>query len=283
MKFSERQGFKLVRESIQTESMDSDLRTGLWNVLSVYCWQRVSLVDVGLRSQYLVTSKHNSKHWVLCMRLWTFFFKYPVDTLPDQWQAIYDKLREHFFSCEWFEVYDFVEFVAQNYEGNGFGKEFEEAANACLEREMSGYRFIEQLISPIISEEEVEQISSAAVDPREPVRLHLLRALELLSDRNHPDYRNSIKESISAVESLVALDVGRSGTLGELLKSMESDWHLHPALKKGFSALYGYASDEEGVRHALMEQENVDFHDAKLMLVLCSSFINYHQGKSNDA
>lgn len=31
--------------------------------------------------------------------------------------------------------------------------------------------------------------------------IHLTKALSLLSDRNKPDYRNSIKESISAVEA----------------------------------------------------------------------------------
>ena len=35
------------------------------------------------------------------------------------------------------------------------------------------------------------------------VSKHLKRALELYTDREAPDYRNSIKESISAVESMV--------------------------------------------------------------------------------
>ena len=34
MRFSERYGYKPIREIIQKESMDDDLKNGLWNVLS---------------------------------------------------------------------------------------------------------------------------------------------------------------------------------------------------------------------------------------------------------
>ncbi|VAX31463.1 hypothetical protein MNBD_NITROSPINAE05-986, partial [hydrothermal vent metagenome] len=50
--------------------------------------------------------------------------------------------------------------------------------------------------------------------------------------------------------------------------------------KFDFSSLYGYTSDEGGIRHALMESENVDFNDAKFMLVVCSAFINFVLGKT---
>jgi len=44
----------------------------------------------------------------------------------------------------------------------------------------------------------------------------LSRALELLSDRKQPDYRNSIKESISAVEATCQVFASKSrATLGD--------------------------------------------------------------------
>ena len=108
-----------------------------------------------------------------------------------------------------------------------------------------------------------------------PVHAHLRRALELLADRNTPDYRNSIKESISAVESLAALTVGESGTLGQLIKKLEQKIGLHPALGKAFNKLYGYTSDEGGIRHALADEETADFDHAKFMLVVCSAFVGF--------
>ncbi len=56
--------------------------------------------------------------------------------------------------------------------------------------------------------------------------MHILkRALELFSDRGSPDYRNSIKESISAVESFVIFTTGKDkGTLGQLTKKLETEF-----------------------------------------------------------
>jgi hypothetical protein len=112
------------------------------------------------------------------------------------------------------------------------------------------------------------------------------RALDLLADRKSPDYRNSIKESISAVEAICSLVAGSSSaTLGQALKELEKkkSVDMHPALKGAFDKLYGYTSDAEGIRHALLKESNLDFEDAKFMLVSCSAFINYLRAKSAKA
>jgi hypothetical protein len=147
---------------------------------------------------------------------------------------------------------------------------------------MSAYRFLKGVITRITEKEEIKEIEEALEGSYTTVKTHLRRSLELLSDRETPDYRNSIKESISAVESLVANVLGeKGGTLGQLLKKMDTDLKLHPALKTSFSNLYGYTSDEGGIRHALMENSVNDFHDAKFMLVVCSAFVNFVNGKFN--
>ena len=51
---------------------------------------------------------------------------------------------------------------------------------------------------------------------------------------------------------------------------------MHKALKEAFCKLYGYASDEGGIRHAEgMFESNVSFEDAKYFLVSCCAFVNY--------
>lgn len=102
-------------------------------------------------------------------------------------------------------------------------------------------------------------------------------ALNLLSDRKNPDYRNSVKESISAVESICKIIINNdSTTLGQALKEIEKRHKIPGSLKNAFSALYGYTSDEGGIRHALLEGDsNVDLEEARFMLVACSAFINY--------
>ena len=134
-------------------------------------------------------------------------------------------------------------------------------------------------MTPITSTEELASIEDGLklTDRFALVQSHLRRALELLSDRKVPDFRNSIKESISAVEALVQIVTGLSGaTLGQGLKHLEANGlTLHPALKEAFGKLYGYTNDAEGIRHALLEESNLVFDDAKFMLVCCSAFVNF--------
>lgn len=69
------------------------------------------------------------------------------------------------------------------------------------------------------------------------------------------------------------------GTLGQLIKKLEDQIALHPALRTAFSSLYGYTYDEGGIRHAIMEQKEIRFDDAKFFLVVCSAFVNYVEAK----
>jgi hypothetical protein len=71
--------------------------------------------------------------------------------------------------------------------------------------------------------------------------------------------------------------------LGEALRKVEGRVAIHPALKKGFSNIYGYTSDAGGIRHALLEEASLHFEDAKYMLVSCSAFVNYLAEKAAKA
>jgi hypothetical protein len=198
-------------------------------------------------------------------------------------------VRKYFFQCEWYKVYDFVEFVANNYHPewvNDQNKMFMISCNSILERELPAYRFVGGILSRITAEEEIAEVDKALeeTDSIKPINVHIKRAIELFADKKKPDYRNSIKESISAVEAICNLIIGNDhSTLGGALKKIESKVVIHPALKSAFSALYGYTSSADGIRHALLDQSKLDFEDAKFMLVSCSAFVNYLMIKSSKA
>jgi len=248
--------------------MDSALRNRLWNLLVAYYWGKES---------YLALAKPSRKMLGLLWKLWNNFFKLPIDSIPTYWWQIHDKIREIYSSLEWYEVYDFIEFIANNYPDPKINEEFIEECNKVLEEELSGYRFVGRKITPITAEEEISEIEQALKSPIDSIRIHVETALKLMSDRKSPDYRNSIKESISAVEALckiIAKD--EKATLGKALDIIESKIGLHKALKRAFDSLYGYTSTAEGIRHALLDEKvNLTFEDAKFMLVSCSAFINY--------
>jgi hypothetical protein len=87
---------------------------------------------------------------------------------------------------------------------------------------------------------------------------------------------NSIKESISAVEAAARFLTKReNATLPDALKLLDNQRPLHPAFKEALVKLYGWTSDEGGIRHAIKDAENVERADAQFMLVACSAFVNY--------
>lgn len=81
---------------------------------------------------------------------------------------------------------------------------FSDAFNKILEKENSAYRIIDGLVQEITNQDEISEIETAINDnPIQHSKDHLKQALKMMSDRENPDFRNSIKESVSAVESLV--------------------------------------------------------------------------------
>ena len=275
LNFSQRYDYEPVRDVIQLESMDAPLRNGLWSLLKIFVWDK-SL------PRYSLSDGRNRAINTLCVSLCLNYFKQPLDELSSSWNEVLKQLRAHFFNGSWHTAYNFIEFVANHYSDHRFTEKFTGACNLILEKEMSGYRFVNGLVTPITDTQELAAIDEAIETTPGPVGQHLRHALELLSDRTDPDYRNSIKESISAVESLVVktASADNNSTFGQLLNRLENERGLHPALKAAFGSLYGYTSDESGVRHALTEDgRTVDFHEAKFMLVVCSAFVNFVNGK----
>ena len=192
--FSQRKRYKPVSEVIQIDGMSEELRNSLWNALDVKIWS----VEGYVTKQYGTPGiKPFSKY------LWFHYFKKPIDSRETYGGHILQVIRRYFFECPWYEVYDFIEFVATYYSSN---EELSGLINFVLERELAGYRLIDGVIADITDKQEVEMLEEALRDTKfEGVSTHLKRALELLSDRKNPDYRNSIKESISAVESMARI------------------------------------------------------------------------------
>jgi len=257
--------------------MDESLRDGIWNLLKIHVWDHVRH-STGLTGGFYLTS--NDEIRSLCENLWLDYFKKTLDELDNNWTKVLEQLRLYYFEGEWFEVYDFIEFVANNYRRYQFRERFMNACNDLFEKEMSAYRFIDGVITRITEQHELSEIEEAIKASTDPVNAHIRCALELLSDRKAPDYRCSIIESILAIKNLVAYSLDdNKGTLDQLLKKLEARSELSPALKSAFEYLYGYTSDTEGIHHPLAEKENVDFNDAKFMLNVCSAFINFVIGK----
>jgi hypothetical protein len=150
---------------------------------------------------------------------------------------------------------------------------------AALERSRVAYRVIDDgpTIVPIASKEEGDTLERAFADLAAAefhgARAHLRLAAQHLTSGKCAD---SIRESIHAVES-VARSIAPSKSLSDALQAIEYKVDIHPALRKGFLALYGFTSDEKGIRHPLLEKNTaeVDETDALFMIGACAAFVSY--------
>jgi hypothetical protein len=277
MRFSERNGHSPVKVQLQIEAIDNDLRSSLWSALALTvlhdgenAYSDQLIVEFG---QYCELN----------------FFKQPVDSLPRSPVKIVNKIRNWFFECSWHGVYDFLELAIEYLsvtERKELREKLESLVSKYLEREKSGYRLVADRIVSITSDIEVAAVNESVslTGPFEGTAEHIRTALQHYSNRTSPDYRNSVKESICAVEFAARVLAGKhKATLSDALKAIEVRHPLHSALKEGFIKLYGYTSDESGVRHALTDEgSTLDRTDALFMLVICSAFCNYLSHKYNE-
>ena len=204
-------------------------------------------------------------------------YKYPENRIYKEKNA--EKLEKAIINSEdWYTIFDFIERYLDTCNDNKVLR-MQTEFNRILESEVSAYRIIDKKVIPITNKSEISTVEEAMNAGFDSVRIHLEKALGLFADRRNPDYENSIKESISAVESMCCIITGTTGknaTLGNTLKKLkEKGVHIHQAMEKAFLSLYGYTSDEDGIRHGGIDFANAPSEDAKYMLVSCSAFINY--------
>lgn len=62
--------------------------------------------------------------------------------------------------------------------------------------------------------------------------------------------------------------------LSEALTALSKRMEIHPALKGGMEKLYGFTSDEDGIRHPILDEPNVGEEDARFFIVACSALVN---------
>ncbi len=272
-KFSDRIGVTK-KIPIQLENISLQLKNSLWNLI-------LRTVFFGKLENKIPRVMFIAEH----------FLKVPLDEIPTsgiQAQVLLKKVLYH-ENCQWWYIFNFLEFLNRHpketlpsYPPGKFALE----ANKILEEESSGYRFINGYLTPITNLSEIASITNAIEASTEAdlfgSEKHLNTAIELLSKRPGPDYRNSIKESISAVESLVRqITSDDSGRLDKALNKLDSEIKFHGAFKAGLLSLYGYTSDEDGIRHAILEETDLGIDEAMYMLVACSALINLIIAKAN--
>jgi len=276
MNFSQRMGLEPTELPLQIDCMSDVLRNSLWN---------------------FILSHTKGGEWQSLLKLsYQHFLYLPVDEAPKPFigysssndSCCHDDLKSKYFGLKWNQVYDFLEFYitvlslpfrSDEWQWQKEYKQIEWSLNFVLDRGHSGFRMVEGLFAPITDENELNAVRDALTSAKSKhgnIHTHLKDAIKFLGEKPTPNYRNSIKESISAVEGLCKMLTNeKSGGIDTAIEKLAKQIEMHPAMKEGFKKLYDYTSDEDGIRHPILDEATVGLAEAKYMLVTCSAFVYF--------
>ncbi|MBR6112060.1 MAG: hypothetical protein IKQ08_08960 [Paludibacteraceae bacterium] len=268
--FSERKGFTSTSNIVLRDEMSEEVKNA---ILSCYCRFCQSLTYTSYR-----TIPHDIDE-----ELWTHFLNKNLRDFSDGHR--YFNVFEPYIKDDqiiWYQKLDMLEYVCRwlskrsNF-GSNYLNDFEKSLNFEFERLNYGYRIVNHRVMEITSDEEIECIETALKESKDNVRIHIDSAINFYSDKQNPDYRNSIKESITAVEA-VCRELTGEDDLNKALKNLNTKGvPIHDRFKDGIRSFYNFTNQPDtGIRHALMEDGyNPSKAEAYFMLVSCSAFVNY--------
>ncbi len=243
---------------------------------------------------------HAEDLYAIKKHIWCYYFNRDLHELGRERSGVINFILEWLadsldnISLQWFHKLDILELYinllndfligeVRDFEKGKFHKahiEFHKwisNLNEEFTRLHYAYRIVSLQIVEITSPVEIEAVEAAINEGKDSVSIHINAALQHYGDKVNPNYRNSIKESISAVE-VICREITGKDTLGAALNELEKKGiAFNSQLKTGFNNLYNYTNNKDtGIRHALMDDSHIpEQKEALFMLVSCSAFINY--------
>lgn len=271
--FSERYGYVKVSDVIIRETITPEIENAIINRLQV--WNE-KISHEGYDDSFIKIEK---AIWTYYLNRITTEFRYKYYEAATALSEDYIKEKKN----EWYKKLDYLDFFISiaNIAAKEYTKSLCDSINYEFERLNYAYRIVDNKIVEITSEEEIKAIETALSNDNDGVRFHLNKALVLLAQKPEGDYRNSIKESISAVEAFIREITGGKDLNFDML--VKKGIEYPSVLRQAFEKLYGYTCDKTtGIRHALMDDTHVPgAAEATFMIISCSAFINYLTAKKN--
>ena len=271
--FSQTQDYEVLPSPLALEELSDDARRELWDLLYVH---------TGSDPGFSFPTKILEGVWLeIAIALHREFCKRPLEDFNPSVFSFQWFCKEAIFEGEqpFNKVFDILQIIMR-YPRCPVG--FVERVQAIFSNNRMAY-YVDvngpATIFPMATRQEGAAIRDA-IDTFHVAGLvapekHLRKAGEFI---NQGDWPGSIRESIHSVESVARLLAPESTkSLGPALKSLDAVRKMHPSLKIAFEKLYGYTSDEEGIRHPLLSSaESPSGKDEALfMLGACASFASY--------
>ncbi|UWU87920.1 hypothetical protein N2605_16210 [Bradyrhizobium yuanmingense] len=272
--FAQAEGTEPLPTQLKRTEVSQELRSVLWN----YIYNELNRTARNEMFSYV------GDPWKGALKnLHVFFHHKPADEFDPSFHRAADVAKAAVLNSSWDKFYGWIQHLLRVKPTPGFP----DTINKILIYSRSPYRVIDkEVLCPIGSDAEAATLTRAFEDLTEAKGLvggreHLRTAANELSAGRFAD---SVRESMHAVESVVRV-LEPSGEFAKALGKLEGSTNIHGALKKGFLAIYGFSSDEQGIRHPLLDKAapDVDEADAIFMIGACSAFISYLINKARTA
>ena len=287
--FAERNGFTIPESVLLTGGLSQTVINVISNCFSLLN-EKLDGEDERTKRAMPWLPYSSYSYYQLCLAIWTRFFNKRSNDYGYQ-TGDSDAVQRSLLSnrIPWYTKLSMIEFAIEymdetfsDPERFSIKEDFIDNLNSEFERTSYGYRIINGIITDIISSSEKESIEEALSTDVDAVREHLQQALALYSQRPDPDYKNAIKESISAVEALFRIKTGEK-TFGPAYGVLKNRITIHPRLQESIQKIYDYTNQADtGIRHSKVIGDGSmepGAPECQLMLVSCSAIINYIQEK----
>ena len=271
LSFSQAQGDEELPGPLKLEDLSNSARTQIWNLL--YFFLENSTRD-GMHGRYLTGA------WEKILRKMHCFFD---DLALDDWRNSLNRnrteLRGHIEDDSFNRVFDRLQFIMRDRNCplqfiHDLKRVFETCGLAYTS-DSSPPPTIFPVAASVEGTALIESLQTLRQAGLDGSTAHLRNAAQSI---NQQDWADAVRESIHAVVSVARrIDPQASKTLKPALKSIEKQGMLHPALREALGKLYGYTSDQQGIRHELLDSASakVGMDEAVFMLGACASFASY--------
>lgn len=270
--FAQAEGVAALPTQLKTKEISKELRAYLWAIVH-------ESIEKAVRSEPAFGTRYLGEPWLTILRNKHLFYDHEmIDEFSYDVRDLLGEVKQIYSNGSYVDVFDFTQWLIQQ-ENCPYG--LAKGVAAALRSARAAYTIYDgNIIAPIGTAEEADALVRALRDTTGEKlagpKSHLKTAAQYLTAGKWAD---SIRESIHAVESTAKIiePSATADTLGKALKVIASKHGIHSAMLTGFNALYGFTSDEQGIRHSLLEKgdANVDEVDAQYMLGACASFVSY--------
>jgi len=270
--FEQAEGVAPLPSQLKRGEISQEFRAVIWRILEIEFERATPEVEWGESGIYSI-----GQPWLNILRDAHTLHHHELGYFRQGYREVTRSVRDIIGTGSWSQVLGWLEFVLKH---PARPEDFAAHVNDAMTHCRLAYRvFDAHVICPIGSDAERQTIKQAFADLTATefggAGAHLRKAAEGLTAGQYAD---SVRESIHAVESVARVLEPNANLLSTALAKLEKSATIHPAMKSGFNSLYGYTSDEKGVRHAMLEADQPAV--ALFMIGACAAFVSYMINKA---